>query len=262
MIAGGSGKTNTFGSEASTIGEFYFLGAAQRDKPSAAAAETNKVSKICVTEGSFRGAGIAQSVSNLSLDGLAESVKDGNGDQAGSMKDYLVPEGGDAGVDTWAEDDEYDLVLGMRDTAHLTYINCTTFASREVSLNENSWDLHVSFIPLYLAPSPCGGRLLVATDKHMHIVLRTGTNTRLQVLSGHSCGDYGKPVVQWDWRGEFVFCNTDNDNVIYVYSMMMGKVVQKLAGHGKGLIRGLCAHSSKSELLTVSYDKSMVFWSI
>lgn len=263
VVATESGKTNTFGSEASTIGEFlYTLGSGKK------AADVPTPSKVTVTEGGWMRAPVLErNLSNITLDpalrgssrqegSASHSFSDGNDFASGAE------EGGDQEVDTWQAGTEYDLVLGMRDSAHLTYINCTTFASREVSLNENSWDTHVSFIPLYLAPSPCGGRLLVATDKHMHLVLRTGTNVRLQVLSGHSCGDYGKPVVQWDWRGEYVFSNSDNDNVLYVYSMLLGKVVSKLTGHGKGLIRGLSANPHRSELLSVSYDKSLICWTV
>lgn len=292
VVATESSKTNTFGSEASTIGEFFStLGSSKKlDAPTPVA----KPAKVTITEG---GGGcralpprLERGISNITLDPALNVSSDSTGqdgataggsssntdnyDAGVDIEASAEPEaeveaerkpeeeGGDAHVDTWAEGTEYDLVLGMRDSAHLTYINCTTFKSREVSLNENSWDTHVSFVPLYLAPSPCGGRLLVATDKHMHIVFRTGTNVRQQVLSGHSCGDYGKPVVQWDWRGEYVYCNSDSDNVLFVYSMLMGKVVHKLQGHGKGLIRGLSAHPHKSELITVSYDKSLIFWSV
>lgn len=195
---------------------------------------------------------VIESDSTKSVGG--ESVNDSD------ENDNINDTGEDIDVDTWETGTDYDLVLGMRDTAHLTYINCTTFHSKEVSLNENAWDTHASFVPLYLAPSPCGGRLLVATDKHMHIVLRTGTNERIQILSGHSCGDFGKPVVQWDWRGEYVFCNSDNDNLVYVYCMQLGKIVNTLAGHGKGLLRGLAAHPHKSQLLSVSYDRAMILW--
>ena len=231
---GASEKSNAFGSETSTIGDYlYTLGSRQKNS------EKFTDSKVRVTEGES-----CKSLGNQSIND--EEVDFGDAD----VDD----------VDTWEQGTEYDLVLGMRDTAHLTYINCTTFHSREVSLNENAWDTHASFVPLYLAPSPCGGRLLVATDKHMHIVLRTGTNVRLQILSGHSCGDFGKPVVQWDWRGEYVFCNSDNDNLVYVYCMQLGKVVSKLEGHGKGLLRGLAAHPHKSQLLSVSYDRAMILW--
>eukprot|EP00128_Syssomonas_multiformis_P006652 Colp12_sorted_trinity150504_noHs@5184 len=288
-----SSKTNTFGSEASTIGEFFYtLGGSS--KKADALTPSAKPSKVTIKEGGSCCAPpprLERGISNITLDpalnnssdsaapgtGSATAgsssrtdncdadpgVESGDGAAGGAGGDVEAEDrGGDAEVDTWAQDTEYDLVLGMRDCAHLTYINCTTFKSREVSLNENSWDTHTSFVPLYLAPSPCGGRLLVATDKHMHIVFRTGTNVRLQVLSGHSCGDYGKPVVQWDWRGEYVFCNSDSENVVYVYSMLMGKVVCKLHGHGKGLIRGLSAHPHKSELISVSYDKTLIFWSV
>ena len=81
----------------------------------------------------------------------------------------------------------WELVLGLRDTAHLVHIDCAapssssasspsssayasasapaSFAQRSVSLNEAAWDTHVSFTPLALAPSPDRRHLLVATDQ-------------------------------------------------------------------------------------------------
>lgn len=157
---------------------------------------------------------------------------------------------------------QWELVLGMRDVPYLTYIHCTTLQTRTVSLNEHSWDTHVSFTPLYLAPSPAGDRLLVATDKHMHILLHTGTNVRLQVLSGHSCGDYGKPVVLWDKRGEYIYCNSDDDNTVKVYSTATGKIVKSLTGHGKGIVRSLAAHKTAPIIVSASYDKSVIVWGV
>lgn len=157
---------------------------------------------------------------------------------------------------------QHELVLGVRGVPYLTYINCTTLVARTVSLNEHSWDTHVSFTPLYLSPSPFGDRLLVATDKHMHIVLKTSTNVRLQVLSGHSCGHYGKPVVLWDRRGEYIYCNSDDDNTVKVYSTLTGKIVNSLVGHGKGIVRCLAAHKTAPVLVSGSYDKSVIVWGV
>ena len=127
---------------------------------------------------------------------------------------------------------EWELVVALRDTAHLCYIDCTvpadastkegsrpdrksdqtqdsaeqhvdqtasalpSFKARKVSLNEADWDTHVSFTPLCLSLSPDHQYLLIATDKGFHFVVRVGSSKRLRLLAGgHSCGDYGKPKV-------------------------------------------------------------------
>ena len=126
---------------------------------------------------------------------------------------------------------EWELVVALRDTAHLCYIDCTaptaasttgvkpdlttdqaqdsaekqvdlrasslpSFKARKVSLNEADWDTHVSFTPLCLSLSPDHKYLLIATDKGFHFVVRIGSSKRLRLLAGgHSCGDYGKPKV-------------------------------------------------------------------
>ena len=129
----------------------------------------------------------------------------------------------------------WELVVGLRDTAHLVYVDCSaaasssssasglpSFAQRTVSLNEADWDTHVSFTPLALAPSPDRRHLLVATDQvgaklsvlcvlisrlctvasqAFHFVVAVGQSRRLRVLAGgHACGPYGKPRVAWDPR--------------------------------------------------------------
>lgn len=74
-----------------------------------------------------------------------------------------------------------ELVVAMRDSCHLLYIHCrlsTTdakyeFIQRLISLNENIWDLHVSFTPLFLCLSPAGDYLLVTHDKNAHFLVHS-----------------------------------------------------------------------------------------
>jgi WD40 repeat protein len=173
----------------------------------------------------------------------------------------LVGSASDGGDNTTGNAERgLELVLGLRDVPYLLYIDCVTGATRQVSLNENAWDMHVSFAPLSLALSPGGERLLVATDKNMHILLEAGSNRRLQTFSGHSCGAYGKPSVCWSWRGDFVYSNSDDENIVYVYCARSGKIVDRLVGHGKGIVRGVTAHKSKDLVLSASYDKSVILW--
>jgi hypothetical protein len=44
----------------------------------------------------------------------------------------------------------WDLIISLRDTPHLVYLNTSTYIQRFISLNEASWDLHCSFTPLFM----------------------------------------------------------------------------------------------------------------
>ena len=156
---------------------------------------------------------------------------------------------------------EYQLVIGQRDSCYLSYYNCSDLTLRQVSLNESPTDLHVSFTPLLLVPSPDGRYLLIATDKGMHIIMRMGTNTRISVLSGHNCSAYGKPIACWDAEGgDFVYSNSEHENTIVVYCACTGKVVKILEGHS-GIVRTMYHHPCRQVLLSGSYDKSAILWS-
>ena len=48
----------------------------------------------------------------------------------------------------------YDLIISLRDVAHLVYVDCSTMSTSRVSLNESDWNTHVSFTALHLSLSP------------------------------------------------------------------------------------------------------------
>jgi len=143
-----------------------------------------------------------------------------------------------------AHESDYELVIGLRDCAYLLYVDCATFATRKVSVNENAWDEHVSFTPLYLTPSPDQKYLLIATDTHLHIVVRVGTHERVCVLCGHESGEYGKPIVSWavtncsdgssttsrksgigasmHQNSPYIYSTSHNSSDIYVYNILDG----------------------------------------
>ena len=183
----------------------------------------------------------------------------------------------------------WDLVIGLRDSCTLVYVPCgeadSSTAARSVSLNERAWDTHASFTPLLLVPSPNEGRLLlVATDKNYHLLFQTGTNRRLRLFADHSCGQYGRPKACWDHTGKYIFCNSELESCIYVYSVAAEKAVRKLTHH-TGSVRDLAyftttaasaATTSEGEtqtgavdgsetpcalLVSGSFDKSVVLWS-
>jgi WD40 repeat protein len=152
------------------------------------------------------------------------------------------------------------MVIALRGLSTLLYVNCITLASHKVSLNEHDWDSHVSFTVLHLALSPCRRFLVAATDKDMHIVYQCGTNERMQVLAGgHSSDSYGRPKVAWDCTSSYLFCNSQGDNSLHVYSLCSGRVVGTLRHH-TGQIRDIASHATRRALLTASYDHSVAEW--
>lgn len=155
--------------------------------------------------------------------------------------------------------EENELIVGLRGVSYLVYLQVESGAETTVSMNEHTWDQHVSFTPLYLSVSPNRQYLLIATDNQMHFVLRLHSNQRLRVLSGHTAGAYSKPVAVWDHTGDYVYSNSEEDATLYVYSLCTEKICGKLRGH-TGIVRGLCAHPHKALVATASYDKSVVLW--
>eukprot|EP01041_Mallomonas_annulata_P004261 gene4261-8482_t len=134
----------------------------------------------------------------------------------------------------------WQLIIGLRSSPYLLYVDCCTFEEIRVSMNERDWDTHPSFTPLFLSLSPNSKHLLVATDKHMHIIFKLGTSKRLRILASHSSGDYGRPRVAWDFTGHYVYSNSETDFDIHVYSVSQERVVEVIKGH-KGAVRDIKA---------------------
>lgn len=176
-----------------------------------------------------------------------ESNGDGNRDGDGD---------GDGAIPIDAN--EVELIIGLRDSSELVYMSCSDYTQRQVSLNERAWDSHPSFVPLQLSLSPDRRYLLVATDKSMHVVLRLGTNIRVRTLAAHSTGEFGKPRVRWDTTGRYVYCNSDSEHAVFVYSLSSERVVCKLVGH-TGSVRDAAVHGRY--LASCSFDKSVILWS-
>ena len=153
---------------------------------------------------------------------------------------------------------EDQLIIGLRDTAYLIYFNCTTLVEERVSLNENDWDEHCSFTPLYLSVSPDHKLLLVASDKHLHYVYKIRTNQRIATLGGHTCSDYGRPRVAWDPSGKYIYSNSEADNAIHVYCLFAKKIIYSLRGH-TGVVKDMSCNEAR-ELVTGSFDKTVMLW--
>lgn len=157
------------------------------------------------------------------------------------------------------KEEELELIIGLRGVAHLVYHAVRSGREAMISMNENAWDTHCSFTPLYLSVSPDRRYLLIATDKAMHLVLRLRSHHRVRVLAGHNAGDYSKPVVVWDATGQYVYSNSEEEAALYVFSLCSQRVTQKLVGHA-GILRGVAAHPHKALAATASYDKAVIIW--
>jgi WD40 repeat protein len=157
------------------------------------------------------------------------------------------------------------LVVGLRGVPYLLYLSLQTLQSFRVSLNENDWDAHVSFVPLALSLSNHGKYLAVATDKDMHLIFQTGTNRRIRILAGgHQCDGYGKPKIAWDPSDLYLFTNCQSDYLLHVYSLASGKEETTYRSQFRqhtGQIRDLRVCSMNRRLLTTSFDRSVIEWS-
>ena len=157
---------------------------------------------------------------------------------------------------------DWELIIGLRDTPHLTYLHCETYEQRFVTLNESAWDMHCSFTPLHLAVSPNKKYLLIATDKNFHFIVKIGKSQRLRFLAGgHSSGDFGKPRISWDNTGKYVYCNNEEGTSISIYSVCTERSVRSLSVH-TGSVRDVICHPTKPIMASASYDKSVILFSI
>lgn len=157
-------------------------------------------------------------------------------------------------------DNQYEAVIGLRGASYLTYMNLDSFEIRKISINANAWDTHVSFTPLYLSLSPDMKFLVMATDKNQHIVLYAGKEGRARVLAGgHIAGDYAKPVVLWHHSGRYLYSNSEEEGIIYIYSLATERIATKVLGH-KSILRAMAMHPHREAVVTGSYDKSVIVW--
>lgn len=157
------------------------------------------------------------------------------------------------------EESRFELVIALRDTNYLIYMDCETFEQRHISLNENDWDTHVSITPLFLLPSPDMQCVLVATDKNMHFLTRLGKSKRLKVYAGHNCGDYGKPKLAFDSTGQYIYGNSENDSSVFIYDVNSTSIVGKLSGH-KNIVKDVCCSRRSRIVATASFDHTIVVW--
>ena len=179
---------------------------------------------------------------------------------------------------------------------HLQSLRCAAPFQRTnfVSLNEQVWDTHLGIQPLLLSVSPDLRTLAVSTDKSIVFLLdvsysgtasdaalalapddvRALRSKRLQVLAGHSCGEYGKPALAWGMDGTCLYSNSEGETGAVVWHAgearsspsgscshagTKGSPAAHLVGH-KGIVRALATHRAEDMTATVSYDHTLVLW--
>lgn len=133
---------------------------------------------------------------------------------------------------------------------------------RKVSLNENEWDTHVSFTPLFLSTSPSGAFILVSTSHSMHYCYRTGTNNRVQTLTGHTSNEFSKPRTCWGSES-VIYSNTEACGDIFVYFLHSARILHVIGGSDghKGIVKDLVTHPSLPHtLVSGSFDKTVRVW--
>jgi len=180
-----------------------------------------------------------------------------------------------------------ELVVALRDVSYLVYITDlpsppsytdtvspdviavsgdvsveTDGHHRKVSLNENEWDTHVSFTPLFLSASPSGEFLLVSTSHSMHYCYRTGTNARVQTLTGHTSNEYSKPRTCWGSES-VIYSNTEACGDIFVFFLHSARILHVIGGSDghRGIVKDLVTHPSlPNTLVSGSFDKTVRVW--
>ena len=90
--------------------------------------------------------------------------------------------------------------------------------------------------------------------------LSLGKEGRARVLAGgHIAGDYAKPVVLWHHSSRYLYSNSEEEGIIYIYSLATQRVVTKILGH-KSILRAMAIHPHREAVATGSYDKTVIIW--
>lgn len=165
------------------------------------------------------------------------------------------------------------LIVAVRESCFLKYINFSAFVAEasgcvyplsyeevnqcctnvtNVSLNENNWDFHISFTPLYINTSPDGKYLMVSTNHSFHYCYIIGSNKRVAVFNGMVCNDYSKPRTCWyGSRSQYFLANSDSGEVM-IFSLLDTNRAHVLRSPHKGVVKELCYNADTQEVLVLS----------
>ena len=155
----------------------------------------------------------------------------------------------------------HTIILAERNQPFLTYIDWTTQAKKEVSINQHDWDLHVSFCITDCALMGDERYVVALTDKSNVIVFPYERNEHVQSLyvSSMLSDSYYMGSIALDAREQNAIL-TCSDNTIRVFSLYSGKEVQVLKGHSK-LVRNMFYFDDlRPQLFSCSYDHTIRVW--
>ena len=202
------------------------------------------------------------------------------------------------------------LYVYVRNTPHIKVIRmplsrpntensdtCCTI-STVLHLNTSIYDSHVSFAVLDIKMSYDYKYLAVACDNHCHFIIENSctvesqrggrsnaTNTAppsiqqakiIRKLYGHVADSYSRPIVAWSCNNQYVYCNTQNDTTLCIYSIASGKLLDDHSStqsddhttehpppsqqpHVRP-IKHMCSHPYQNILVTTSFDHKTIVW--
>ncbi|KAI8804833.1 WD40-repeat-containing domain protein [Cladochytrium replicatum] len=168
----------------------------------------------------------------------------------------------------------YTVILGVRGDHRLVAIDLSPsseppFPVTSYNMNENG-DNHVSFTPMFLAPSPDHKHLACFTDSDHGrlIVFRARSSVQVRNCWGMPWDRYLQPRCCWDSSGRFLYCNSD-DRSIWVFDLKVPTAtdgtspsavcVEKLKGHTEG-VRHLSFNAESDQMISAGLDKSIRIW--
>ena len=93
-----------------------------------------------------------------------------------------------------------------------------------------------------------------------HVMLTVISLKPLSLL-GHKSDGFSTPKIAWSKSSMYLFGNTQDDPCICVWDIAGSTIVKKLEGEHSGQIRDIFSSNDSDTLVTVSYDKTVKFWS-
>jgi hypothetical protein len=187
--------------------------------------------------------------------------------------------------------------------------------STVLHLNTSIHDTHVSFAVLDIKMSYDYKYMALACDNHCHFIIENSTcgtsgNSGgsssdsvvrpakiIRRLYGHVADSYSRPIVAWSCNNQYIYCNTQNDTKLCIYSIASGKLINdddtttdqkhhwdnnnnhdSPAHHRTNTtdttstntavqstshvrpIKHLCSHPYQNVLITTSFDHNTIVW--
>ena len=161
-------------------------------------------------------------------------------------------------------DNGNSLCCYVRGTSYLSYFDLKEeYKQSKFSLNGKAaigdrFDDHVSFSVLSLQPSPNGKYLALATDASRNIVMEVKSDIVRKNLYGHNNDGFSNPKISWSSSGEYIYGNSQNENVVCVWDVASSSMVKRLEANA--FVRDIYSSNSTDTVVTVSFDKTAKVW--